>query len=70
METDVRNDPEATAQPTRRRAFTRATISLPGPVADALIVRAERSFRRPRDEAVALIVESLRQSGDLSDVER
>jgi hypothetical protein len=49
----------------RSRAPTRTTLTLPAPVAEALIARAARNFRRPRDEAVAVITERLRKSGEL-----
>lgn len=52
MATPVRKSP-AENRPTR------ATLSLPRPVADAIVERAKVKGIRPRDEAVALIVESL-----------
>ena len=52
--------------PLRRRASARVTLILPAPVRDALVERAARNLRRPRDEAVAMLTDKLRRSGDLS----
>jgi hypothetical protein len=40
-------------------------VKLPGDVADALYRTAHRRWRRPKDQAVLLIAEGLRQLGEL-----
>jgi hypothetical protein len=56
---------EPTTPSTPSRIPRRTTITLPAAVAEALVVRASKTFRRPKDEAVALIAERLRESGEL-----
>jgi hypothetical protein len=43
----------------------RATLTLPAAVADALAARAARNFRTPKAEAVAVLADRLRRSGEL-----
>ena len=56
--------------PTRPQRPTRTTLTLPAPVAEALVARASKTFRRPKDEAVALIAERLRESGELRETDQ
>lgn len=56
METPVRKVPPESRP-------TRATLTLPAKVAEAIVERAKSKGTRPRDEAVALIVESLDRHG-------